>query len=73
MYFTISIFLLTNLELFKSQWRLKYNAKTHRLRCQGYIINLAIQSFFFVTNQENLEKLDNSTNKYDISLAKIHK
>ena len=37
-------------------WHIKYDPKTHRLRCQGHIINLAIQSFLFVTNSENIEE-----------------
>jgi hypothetical protein len=37
-------------------WHIKYDPKTHRLRCQGHIINLAVQSFLFVTNSENIEE-----------------
>jgi len=57
----------------KSQWRLKYDAKTHRIRCQGHILNLCTQAFLFVTNTDNLEELSNSTNKYNITLAEIDK
>ncbi len=64
--------LLIVLELLKSKWRLNYDAKTHRLHYQGHIINLAIQSFLFVTQEENLEKLDSSANKYEISLQEIN-
>jgi hypothetical protein len=38
------------------KWHIRYNPKTHRLRCQGHIINLAVQSFLFVTNSENIEE-----------------
>ena len=61
-------------ELLKSAWRLKYDHKTHRLRCQGHILNLATQSFLFVIDQENLEDLaDDGSNKYNITLAEIKK
>jgi hypothetical protein len=34
---------------------IKYDYKLHRIRCQGHIINLSVQSFLFVTDSENLE------------------
>jgi hypothetical protein len=34
---------------------IKYDYKLHRIRCQGHIINLAVYSFLFVTDSENLE------------------
>ena len=37
-------------------WHIKYAPKTNRLRCQGHIINLAVQSFPFVSNSENIEE-----------------
>jgi hypothetical protein len=40
------------IELSTPPWKLKYDAKTYRLRCQGYILNLAAQSFLFVTDKE---------------------
>jgi len=61
--------LLIDIELLKSQWRLKYDHKTHRLRCQGHIINLAARSFLFVTEREFLEELE--TGGYDITLEEI--
>lgn len=34
---------------------IKYDIKQHRIRCQGHILNLAVHSFLFVTDSENLE------------------
>jgi hypothetical protein len=64
------VYMLTLIELAKL-WRLKYDAKTHRLRCQGHIINLAVKSFLFVKDNENLEPADDSSKKYNISLEEI--
>jgi hypothetical protein len=33
-----------------------YDPIAHRIRCQGYIINLSINSFIYVTDKENLEE-----------------
>jgi hypothetical protein len=33
-----------------------YNPITQRLRCQGHIINLSVNSFIYVTDKENLEE-----------------
>ena len=71
--FRVLLIILLCLELLKSQWRLKYDAKSYRIRCQGYILNLCTQSFLFVTDRENIEELSDSTNKYDITLAEINK
>jgi hypothetical protein len=50
----------------------KYNSKLHRLHCQGHVLNLAAQSFLFVTDKESLAeyKYTDST-KYTVSLAEI--
>ena len=37
-----------------NQHQIVYNVKHHRLRCNGYIINLVAQSFLFHTNDEDL-------------------
>ena len=34
---------------------IKYDHRLHRIRCQGHILNLAVHSFLFVTDSENLE------------------
>ena len=63
--------MLTFAELLKL--KIKYDAKTHWLRCQGHIINLAVNSFLFVTDSDNLES-DNKTNnnnKYKVLLEEI--
>ena len=36
-------------------WDIKYDHKLHRIRCQVHVINLAVHSFLFVTDSENLE------------------
>jgi hypothetical protein len=41
------------------QYQIAYNAEHHRLRCNGYIINLAAQSFLFHTNGEDLIEENN--------------
>ncbi|OLL26463.1 putative AC transposase [Neolecta irregularis DAH-3] len=41
------------------QFDIRYDPKHHRLRCQGHIINLAVKSFLFVTDNENLEEEQN--------------
>ena len=40
-------------------WGLKYDAKTHRLSCQGHIINLGVKLYLFVKDNENIEAADN--------------
>ena len=34
---------------------IQYDAKHHRLRCHGHIINLSVNSFLYVTDDENIE------------------
>ena len=48
---------------------IKYDPKSHRLRCQGHIINLAAKSFLFVTDNESLE--DDDPDKYNVTLKEI--
>jgi hypothetical protein len=62
-------------ELSKPPWKLKYDAKLHRLRCQGHILNLAAQSFLFVTDKETLTEYheQSDSTKYNVSLAEIEK
>jgi hypothetical protein len=48
---------------------IQYDPKSHRLRCQGHIINLAARAFLFVTNDEKLEKDDAGT--YNVTLKEI--
>jgi hypothetical protein len=63
------------LELSKPPWKLKYDAKTHQLCCQGYILNLAAQSFLFVTDEETLNEFQDQSDstKYNVSLAEIER
>ncbi len=62
------------IELFTSQWKLNYNAKTHRLRCHGHILNLACQSFLFKTDNESITEIeDDGTRKYNTTKADITK
>jgi hypothetical protein len=37
------------------EYNIVYDPKTHRLRCQGHIINLSVNSFLYVTDDENVE------------------
>jgi hypothetical protein len=62
-------------ELSKPPWKLKYDAKTHRLRCQGHIVNLAAQSFLFVTDKETLDEFQDQSDsiKYNVLLAEIER
>ena len=64
-------YILTFTELLKL--KIKYDVKTHRLRCQGHIINLAVNSFLFVTDSDNPESDDetDNNNKYKVSLEEI--
>lgn len=48
---------------------IQYDPKSHRLRCQGHIINLAARAFLFVTNDEKLEKDDAGT--YNVTIKEI--
>jgi hypothetical protein len=43
-----------NLVLYKKH-NIKYNTKLYRVRCQGYILNLSVYLFLFVTDKENLK------------------
>jgi hypothetical protein len=36
------------------QYQIIYDVERHRLRCNGYIINLAAQSFLFHASEEAL-------------------
>jgi hypothetical protein len=38
------------------EYSIIYDPVTHRIRCQGHIINLSINSFIYVTDKENLEE-----------------
>ena len=50
--------------------KLQYDPIHHRLRCQGHVINLAVKSFIFVTDKENIEE-DVEINAYMVMLAEI--
>jgi hypothetical protein len=39
---------------------IQYDAKHHRLRCHGHIINLSVNSFLYVTDKENIEDDDDT-------------
>jgi hypothetical protein len=40
----------------RRDFNVKYDLKHHRLRCQGHIINLAVKSFLFVTDKQNIDR-----------------
>jgi hypothetical protein len=50
-----SVCQLTFIELLHS-YNISYDSTTYRLRCQGHIINLSVNSFLYVTDKENLEE-----------------
>lgn len=56
---TICLFRLTlTIAGLLRRFDIHYDPKTHRLRCQGHIINLAAKAFLFVTDNEKLEHDD---------------
>jgi galactokinase/mevalonate kinase-like predicted kinase len=42
-------------------YNIYYDLTTYRLRYQGHIINLAVNSFIYVTNSEALEENEQPT------------
>jgi hypothetical protein len=55
----------------RREYNVKYDPKHHRLRCQGHIINLAVKSFLFVTDKENIDE-DDETNVMEVTLQRIN-
>ena len=53
------------------QYKIKYDAKSHRLRCFGHIINLAVQSFLFVKDTEFIKDCEQTSLQYDVTLEEI--
>ncbi|OWT42315.1 transposase-like protein [Pochonia chlamydosporia 170] len=51
------------------QFDIQYDSKSHRLRCQGHVINLAAKSFLFVTDNEKLEHEDSGL--HNVTLKQI--
>jgi hypothetical protein len=49
---------------------IKYVPKHYRLRCQGHIINLAVKSVLFVTDEENIVE-DKETDIIKVTLKEI--
>lgn len=56
--------------ILRRDFKIPYNAVHHRLRCQGHIINLAVKSFLFVTDKENIEE-DEESNIYKVTIKEI--
>jgi hypothetical protein len=54
----------------RREFNLKYDLIHYRIRCQGYVINLAIKSFLFVTDKEVLDK-DTETSIYNTTVKEI--
>ena len=50
--------------------KLQYDPLHYRIRCQGHVINLAVKSFLFVTNKENIEE-DRETNVFATTIKDI--
>lgn len=56
--------------LLRKEFKIVYNAIHHRIRCQGHILNLAVKSFLFVTEEESIDE-DTATNVYTVTLKEI--
>jgi len=54
----------------RREYRLNYNPIHYYIRCQGHVINLAVKSFLFVTNKENIEE-DKGTNVFNVTIKDI--
>jgi hypothetical protein len=54
----------------RREFRLHCDPKHFRLRCQGHIINLAVKSFLFITDEDNTEE-DKKTNIMLVTLKEI--
>ena len=54
----------------RRNYKLLYNPIYYRIRCQGHVINLAVKSFLFVTDKDNIEE-DNVTNVYNTTIKEI--
>jgi hAT family C-terminal dimerisation region len=48
-----------------------YDAKHHRLRCQGHIINLSVNSFLYVTDNEAIDEKDEDATLLKPSIDEI--
>ncbi|KAJ6785139.1 hypothetical protein PWT90_08159 [Aphanocladium album] len=51
------------------QYDIRYDPTSHRLRCQGHILNLAAKAFLFVTDKETIER--GETGLYNVTLTQI--
>ncbi|KJZ73349.1 hypothetical protein HIM_07353 [Hirsutella minnesotensis 3608] len=51
------------------RYDIRYDPKSHRLRCQGHIINLAAKAFLFVTDNEKLK--DDERHGHNVTLKEI--
>jgi len=56
--------------ILRHDYRIQYNSIHHRLRYQGHIIHLAVKSFLFVTNKENIKE-DEETNIFKTTIKEI--
>lgn len=54
----------------RKELKIIYDAVHHRIRCQGHIINLAVKSLLFVTDQETLLE-DEERSIYTVTLSEI--
>lgn len=53
------------------EYGIVYDAKHHRLRCQGHVLNLSVNSFLYVTDSETLEEGDDAPDRLKQSLKDI--
>jgi hypothetical protein len=53
------------------QYGIVYDSKHHRLRCQGHVLNLSINSYLYVTDTKTIEDIDAVPDQLKQSLKDI--
>ena len=64
--------LLKTLEMLH-EYGIQYDSQHHRLRCQGHVLNLSVNSFLYVTDSDYLEEDDDVPGQLKQSLKDIKK
>ena len=54
-----------------SKYDIYYDPKTHRIRCQGHIINLSVNDFIYVTNTKLLEENEENIGSKQITQVQL--
>ncbi|OXV05306.1 hypothetical protein Egran_06926, partial [Elaphomyces granulatus] len=55
------------------EYGIQYDSQHHRLRCQGHVLNLSVNSFLYVTDSDYLEEDDDVPGQLKQSLKDIKK